>query len=458
MDDSYLISKLFKPEVRIDRVPPDAYVLPEYVKLETEKLWPRVWLMACREEQFKKVGDYVTFDIGQESFLFVKVTADRIKAYFNVCQHRGRRLKDLLSGNTAPLIYCPFHGWRYNLDGSIHKIYSRADWAGCPNFTDEDMRLREVRMEKWAGWLWISMDPKIEPLLDYLSPVPELLQAYELQATRFAWAKSVVVQCNWKVVVDAFNEAYHAPATHPTTFRYGAPGSYNKIYGRHGAFFQRSLLDEHRGELVVTLPPGRIDIREKVAYHAKLMFETSHSMVSRYSYRSALRVKELPDGLTDVEVMQKWKEFHREELEADGAIWPQKLTDDVLATAATDYHIFPNTTFVPVLDGALWHRMRPNGDDPDSCIWDIWSLERFPPGKEPEVTNEFFPSREAFKGQNRFLEEDFANMQQVQKGMKSRSFRGGRTNPVQELTVSNFHRVLYEYLFADGPVDPKSFR
>jgi hypothetical protein len=101
--------------------------------------------------------------------------------------------------------------------------------------------------------------------------------------------------------------------------------------------------------------------------------------------------------------------------------------------------------------------MRPNGDDPNSCIWDIWSLERYPPGREPDVRHEFFASREAFKGQNRFLEEDFSNMQLVQKGMQSRSFRGGRTNPVQELTVSNFHKVLYEYLFSDGPVDLKSF-
>jgi phenylpropionate dioxygenase-like ring-hydroxylating dioxygenase large terminal subunit len=147
MHDSNLASK---PEIRIDCVPADAYTSPDYVQLENEKLWPRVWLMACREEQFKKVGDYVTFEIGRESFLFVK-TADKIKAYFNVCQHRGRRLKDFLSGNTAPLIHCPFHGWRYNLDGSIHKIYSRADWEGCADFTDEDMRLFSPRSAIPAG-------------------------------------------------------------------------------------------------------------------------------------------------------------------------------------------------------------------------------------------------------------------------------------------------------------------
>jgi hypothetical protein len=92
--------------------------------------------------------------------------------------------------------------------------------------------------------------------------------------------------------------------------------------------------------------------------------------------------------------------------------------------------------------------MRPNGDDPASCIWDIWALERFPPGGEPPLKREVFNSPDEFKGRHAFLEEDFGNMMQVQKGMLSRGFKGARTNPVQEISVSNFHKVLYEYLSA----------
>jgi hypothetical protein len=172
-------------------------------------------------------------------------------------------------------------------------------------------------------------------------------------------------------------------------------------------------------------------------------------MVSRYSLAGAQRVKELPEGTPEVEVMGKWVQYHREALEADGAKWSGKLTPEALAKSATFVHMFPNTTVVPVLDGALWHRMRPHGPDPASAIWDIWCLERFAPGKEPRPGTEFFPTPEAFRGRNPFLEEDFSNMAAVQKGMRSRGFHGARTNPVQELTVSNFHRYLYEYYFAD---------
>jgi hypothetical protein len=93
--------------------------------------------------------------------------------------------------------------------------------------------------------------------------------------------------------------------------------------------------------------------------------------------------------------------------------------------------------------------MRPNGDDPASSWWDVWTLVRVPPGQEPQkAKHEVFKNLADYKGRNPFLEEDFSNMEDVQKGMRSRGFRGMRTNPVQESVVSNFHRHIYEYLSA----------
>jgi phenylpropionate dioxygenase-like ring-hydroxylating dioxygenase large terminal subunit len=419
------------------------------VEIEEQKLWPRVWLLACREEELEKVGDFVTFDIGKESILVVKGKPGQIKAFYNVCQHRGRRLKDAPYGTTGLSIRCPFHGWSYLLDGSVQKVYCRRDWADIPGFKEQDLGLKEVKLDRFAGWLWVSMDPHIEPLRDYLGYTADQLAPYELEDARMAWHKSIIVPCNWKVVMDSFNEAYHAPSTHPTSFPYGSPGSYTKVFGKHGAIHQRSLLEKDLGEKIIPVKSGPIDVREKIAAHADYFFHNSHSMVSRYSLEAAHRLKNLAEGTPDMEVMGKWVQYHREELEKDGAKWATKLTPEFLATAATFLHIFPNTTVVPVLDGALWHRMRPYGPSPDAAIWDIWCLERYPPGKEPRAKTEYFASPEAFKGQNPFLEEDFSNMVAVQKGMLSRGFRGARTNPLQELTVSNFHRVLYEYYFAD---------
>jgi hypothetical protein len=98
----------------------------------------------------------------------------------------------------------------------------------------------------------------------------------------------------------------------------------------------------------------------------------------------------------------------------------------------------------------LWFRGRPNGDNPDSCIFDVWWLGRYAPGKEPPAAHDVYDTPEAFAGQNSFIEQDFSNLKEVQKGMKSRGFTGARTNPLQETAVSHLHEVLYDFLFDDG--------
>jgi hypothetical protein len=100
----------------------------------------------------------------------------------------------------------------------------------------------------------------------------------------------------------------------------------------------------------------------------------------------------------------------------------------------------------------LFYRARPDGDNPDSCFYDICSIARYAPGAEPPLKREFYWGVDDWKIDTveRFgliLSQDFANMTEVQKGMKSKGFRGARTNPLQESAISNFHRVLREVLF-----------
>ena len=113
--------------------------------------------------------------------------------------------------------------------------------------------------------------------------------------------------------------------------------------------------------------------------------------------------------------------------------------------------MFPNHVFLPLIDGSIAYRARPYGDDPDKCIFDAWSLVRYPPGEEPELVREYYEdwtvdTKERF---GLVLSQDFHNFGQVQKGMRCRGFSGSRTNPVQELEIPNMHRALYEYVF--GP-------
>ena len=440
----------FPEPVRPDFVPTDAYVRREYVELEERKLWPRVWLAAARMEEISKPGDYVTFDIGQDSILLVGQKDGSVKAFYNVCQHRGRRLKEGHCGWSGDVLRCPFHGWRYHLDGSVESILNPFDWDDCSTFSLAQVHLKEVRVDTWGGWIWIAMDPDIEPLADFLQPVADLLEPYELEKQRMAWFTTIVLPVNWKVVVDAFNEAYHSLATHPTTFPHGWPGSWTEAHGKHGAFYQPPEPFVNRSEKV--LPNVKTaPLRERIQYKAQHLVDIAHSMVSPMLLRATQRLDELPEDADDMSVLGKFLEFHKEELAREGIEWPLGLTAEVMGKCLTDVHIFPNTTLVPGPDSTLWHRMRPNGSDPDSCLWDIWSLERFGPGKapgeggRPPVKCQFFADPNEFKGENPFLEEDFGNMIAVQKGMLSRGFAGARTNPVQERTVSNFHEQLYHY-------------
>ena len=116
-----------------------------------------------------------------------------------------------------------------------------------------------------------------------------------------------------------------------------------------------------------------------------------------------------------------------------------------MGRAGADWHIFPNCVVLPWFDGALWYRARPNGDDPDTCFYDIWSLKRYAPGDAPPIERKVI-NVAAGESVGVILDQDVANMSKVQKGMKSSAFKVARPNPVQEVEVSHFHQQLEDLL------------
>jgi phenylpropionate dioxygenase-like ring-hydroxylating dioxygenase large terminal subunit len=436
-----------RPSVRADFVPKSDYLSPEVAKLENDSLWPSVWQIACRVEEIPKVGDFVTFEIVQESILVVRVSESTIKAYFNVCQHRGRRLKEGC-GNAGATIFCRFHGWRWKLDGSLARVRAREDWAGSPDFNDDDLRLKEVLVDVWGGAVFINMNPRAEPLREYLAPVPEILDPFLLSELRFNWYKTLVMPCNWKTAVDAFNEGYHTEATHPQMNKYGYPKFYTKAYGRHAMFYTQADEGLAQSTSTTTDVSGGVDARKFFVTYIEELRDTLKAMYTDDSVAAARRMlEELPAEATPDEVAAKFAAIHCEITQSKGANWPVDLTAEAMVKAGIDWHIFPNTIVLPTIDGALWYRARPNGVDINSCIFDVWSLGRYKAGTEPVIKRELYERLEDFKNNVPFLEQDFENLLMVQKGMQSRGFAGARTNPRQEVTVSNFHRVLHEYIY-----------
>jgi len=416
--------------------------------MEKERLWPKVWLIACRQEEVQKPGDYVVLDIADESIIVVRDEKE-VRAFYNICQHRGRRLKEGC-GNTGKMLRCAFHGWRWHTDGRIAHITDRDDWDGRPACADADVGLKPVRLEAWGGWYWVTMDPDIEPLLDYLAPIPEIFQHHELENCRRAWFQTVVFPCNWKLALDAFNEGYHVEATHSQVMRYGRPRSVSKAFGKHGWFGYPGYAQKFNAAAATT----QVDYRKLLIEREKERDEWLHALVSPHALKASRRLlDELPESASYAEAMAAYKRFHEEEARAAGVPWPEQLTPADVERAGISWHVFPNTVFLPSTDGALWYRARPNGDDPNTCLYDIWWLQRYPEGEEPKVEHEFYPTTESYRGKNPFLEQDFSNLAAVQQGVKSRGFAGARTNPVQEVAISNFHRVWTEYM--GGPVDAK---
>lgn len=431
-------------------IPVEAYVSPDYARAEGDKLWPKVWQAACRVEEIPKVGDYVTYDILDESVIVVRTAADRIQAFYNVCLHRGRRLTSGC-GHTAQF-YCRFHGWRWDLDGENAFVLDREDWGDA--LTPENLRMKQVKCETWGGWVWINVDPDCEPLLEYLTPVSPMLDPFELEKMRYRWRQWLYFPCNWKVAVGAFIESYHLSASHPQLLR-GGPGfrGWSRVQGRHSRQGQAGLrgeTGEQRGSTASVRGRADLDPRVAVADDLTNVWDTLNAVTTETIVKAAQRlVDELPAGVSMQEVGAHLMAAAKRDDEARGVIWPE-IDPAHMAEAAVIWHVFPNTVIIPSLTTALCYRVRPNGYDPDSCIFEAYVIERFPEGQAPRTEWVYEPetSEERWR---LVLAQDFQNMPEMQKGMKSRGFPGARPSPVQELSVTHFNRTLAAYMGSGAP-------
>lgn len=437
-------------KVRPDFVPASDYVSTEFAQLEKERLWTKVWQLACREEEIAKVGDFVTYDICDQSFIVVRSAPDKISAYYNVCLHRGRRLTEK-TGNVARF-YCNYHGWQWNLDGTIRTVLDRHDWHGCQSMADGDLKLREVKVDTWQGFVFINPDPNCEPLAKHLDPVGDILAPYEYGKMKFRFYATFRLPCNWKVAQEAFDEGYHVAATHPQLLEnMGDDYTRSFAHGRHGMFmnpYEKALSGQPSPRLN---KPPLADVREGIiAYFERLNRELPILISIRDGAATHRLRTEASADESHLALLGKTVQFQKEAAIATGAGWPA-ITPEQMAKAGLDWHIFPNMVTLPYLDGCIVYRSRPDGDNPDSCIYDVWGLERYADGAQPALVRHQFMGKEDWRGVGPvsiILEQDFLNMEQVQMGMKLHGFPGNRTSPIQEVAISNMHRALRdEFLF-----------
>src|SRR5579863_179518 len=425
-------------------VPVEAYISQEYAREEASRLWRKVWQVACREEEIPKVGDYYTYDILDESIIVVRTDPDEISAYYNVCQHRGRRLTDGC-GHTKRF-HCKYHGWQYSLAGENVRILDPEDWGGT--LDAKDVGLGKVKVGRWGGYVFVNMDPHCETLEAFLGEAPHWLDPLEIGKMRYGWRKWSVFPCNWKVFIEGFIEGYHAEITHPQTLDFGSADTYSRGHGRHSSMNMRSVTGGGIGTSVDTTKTG--DMRKLVAGSIRQQWETVGSLTTATFVAAADRLLEvLPETATAAEAGAKLMELACQMDAERGVPWP-KVDPQHMRDLGINWHIFPNVVILPNVTYCLGFRARPNGDDPDSCIFEIYHLERFPEGQEPAPEN-VYTSGYTEAEWRLLVSQDFSNFAAIQKGMHSFGLRGVRPNPIEEQGVVNLHRNLAEYMGRGEP-------
>ena len=304
--------------VRDDYVPAADYISRAFLERETTGLWPRVWQMACREEEIPKVGDFYTYEILDESIIVVRTAPSEIRAYYNVCPHRGRRLT-AGCGHTAKF-HCRFHGWQWDLAGRNTQVVDRDDWDGA--LSDEDVALRTVRVETWSGWVYINMDPDCAPLAEFLAPAKAMLDPFDLQGLRYQWRKSTILPCNWKVALEAFNEGYHVQTTHRQMLEYMDDVTVSHAHGRHAMFaYWKALPMGSRSRRLGG--PLHDDIRPGILAYMEDMAVTLNAGSSVRAVHAARRVmQEVAPGSSPIEVLTAFGAFIREDAVNSGAGYP----------------------------------------------------------------------------------------------------------------------------------------
>jgi phenylpropionate dioxygenase-like ring-hydroxylating dioxygenase large terminal subunit len=435
--------------------PVEAFVSPEYARAEADRLWSKVWQVAGRVEEIPKPGDYITYEIGEDSILIVRTAASAIKAYHNVCPHRGRRLIDTPPGENRACgnkkaFVCGFHGWTYNLDGKNTYVLDKEDWKGV--LDEKRTSLCEVKVDTWGGWLFINMDPSAVGLREYLEPAAGFLDPFEFAKMRFKWRQWVIFDCNWKTALEAFMEPYHVAGTHPQLLKYGQYYAYSAAHGLHGVsgFDERDPAMKMKQSSTITRAGLGSDARVSTYELQSEVYTTVNNASTTETLVNAAKrlVDELPEGTPPDQVIKHWLASARADDAARGVVWPT-ITSQQMSDAGLAWHVFPNMSILQGITFALCYRARPYGGDPHKCIFESYAIERFPEGQEPK-TNWVYaePTGEKWGA---VLAQDFSNMAAVQKGMRSRAFSGPQPNPHQERKVTNFHRNLAKYMGTGAP-------
>lgn len=412
-----------------DDISADRYFSQDWHAREVEKIWRKTWQLACREEDIPDVGDQLVYDIVDDSLVVVRTAPGEVKAFINSCLHRGTMLRT--EAGHAKQIRCPFHGWTWNLDGTLKLIPGQWDF---PHVDKAKMCLPEARIGQWGGFIFVNFDADCEPFESYLENLPDHFTAFKLEDRYKAAHVAKVMPCNWKLGMEAFVEAYHVPVAHPQVVTYY--GDSNTQYDVWPDVRHVSRMLSVQGlpspQMKGVAPETTIaDLRRDAPFYAGRPIDVAPGETARA--KLAERAREKIGRATGTDTGQM---------------------SDSESLDLIEYLLFPN--MVPWGGQALpiVYRFRPNGNDPDSHIMEIMFLfAKAPDGSHPP------PAQMRMLGPDQpwadapelgsaamVADQDTDNLRRIQKGLKASRKPGVTLARYQESRIRHFHATLDAYL------------
>lgn len=422
----------------------ERYTSANFKALEDEKMWPNVWQFAAREEDMPDPGDSVVYEINDKSFLLIRQQDDTVRAFYNVCLHRGRKLK-LKSGRSINL-RCPFHGFTWNNDGSLKEVPCQWDFK---HLEGQDLSLPELKVERWQGFIMVTENHDLPPFREWIGPGVEHYDNWRLdECTTVGWVARVV-PANWKAVAEAFMEAWHTIVTHPQILPFTADA--NTRYDLYGDHMNRAIT-----------PAGALSPHLKGKDQFYVIDKLAEFLGGDSRGRRNETDKSDLKGFSPDDPLLAHKllaEANREAFAAMNGHDYSAVTDSEMLDNFT-YNIFPNFApwggFVP----NIVYRWRPWGDA-DHCLMEVRILMRAQKGEKPARGAEMFliPDDQPFAFASHIIgealagvfDQDMDNLPYVQQGMKASKNKRLELGHYQESRIRHFHVTMDKYLSGELP-------
>lgn len=203
-----------QPLERSETIPSSWYTKREILELEHEHIFRKTWQFVGRRSELTDQGSHIIATVGKEPIIVVRGKDDVIRAFYNVCRHRGGPLAT--ETGCSSMLQCKYHGWTYQLDGMLRGV---PDFDRVELFDKKDYGLVPVLLDEWEGLLFVALEQPGISLEEMLSGVGERIRSIDLRSLKFYKRVSYEINCNWKVYVDNYLEGYHVPLVHPELFK-----------------------------------------------------------------------------------------------------------------------------------------------------------------------------------------------------------------------------------------------